>query len=139
MNQYYAFRSFWSGWKCCEPGHEIGRQLRLRPVHGQSGDGIEIIGGHDARNRFVVVPANHVLGNTLQLFRYRGRVWSVSNNIAKTDGGVPFSGSSLKGSFKGREIGMKIAENQKSHSHVRKSADEYSGTSTGMHQRITVH
>src|SRR6266568_3655108 len=138
VNQYHALRFFRSLRKGGKPGHKFGAQLRLRPFHSHLCDRIKIVGGHDSRDRLIVIAANHVAGNGLQFFGDRGRIGTVPDNVAEANGSVPLSGSSREGCIEGCEIGMEIAEDQKSHSKVRKSAHEYSGTSSGMHHGFRV-
>jgi hypothetical protein len=85
-----------------------------------------------------VIAAYHVAGNGLQFFGDSGRIGTVPDNVAEAHGSVPLSGSSHEGCIEGCKIGMEIAEDQKSHSKVRKSAHEYSGTSSGMHHGFRV-
>ncbi len=65
VDQHHSFRGFWSSRKSGEPRHELGRQLRLCPVHGHFGNRVKIVRGHDAGDRFVMVTANRFFGDAL--------------------------------------------------------------------------
>src|SRR5437660_419489 len=84
-----------------------------------------------------MVATDHFAGDPLNSLRNRAGIGTISDHVAEAHSGIPLSRRGREGCIERGEIGVEVAEDQKSHSKVRKSAHEYSGTSSGVHQRIT--
>ena len=95
-----------------EPLQVFGSECGGAPVDGGFCHGIEIVGGHDAGDGFVVIAAN---GESAKFLKFGGHfvgIWTVADYIAQTDGAVPAAFRGFEYRFEPRHVGVEIADNQ---------------------------
>jgi len=91
-------------------------ELRTRPIDGGFRDGVEVVGGRQSSDRFVVVSTNGLRAEFAQARRHFIGIRPVADDVAQADGKIP---ASPRGSEDGVEcsgVRVQIAENENPHS-----------------------
>src|SRR5437879_5515694 len=103
----------------------IGLELRTRPVHGEFCDRIEVLCGHQAGHRFVMITANRTGAEFAQPRCDFVGVGTIPYDVTQAHRKIP----TVLGGFEDRVescgVRVQVTENENSHSYFPKSGHEY--------------
>jgi hypothetical protein len=116
VNEHDAVGCQRSARQSCQPGEVLGLELRARPIHRGFGDGIEIIGGHQSGDRFVVIAANGLRAELTQARRDFVGIGAIADDITEAHGNIPAVPCGIEDRVKCCSVRVQVAENEDPHS-----------------------
>src|SRR6266567_8630937 len=103
----------------------IGLELRTRPIHGEFRDRVEVLRGHQAGDRFIMISANGAGAEFAQSRRDLVGIGAVAYDVTQAHGEIPTVLGGAENGVKRGGVRVQIAENENSHSYFPKSGHEY--------------
>src|SRR6266446_573074 len=103
----------------------IGLELRTRPIHGEFRDRVEVLRGHQAADRLVMISANGAGPEFPQSLRDLVGIGAVAYDVTQAHGEIPTVLGGAQDGVKRGDVRLQIAENENSHPYFPISGHEY--------------